>query len=241
MLVTRPEPDASETAARLGALGITPVIASLLVHETLASTLPDPAGFSALALTSANALRALADRGALERYRHLTVYCIGDRTAASATAQGFPDVHSAAGSFAELTGMLAHAPVSGPILYPAARDRSADLARSLAPFGRMVITVPVYAMVGTSRLPDGVETGLATGQIAAALFYSRRTAATFVSLMSDALDRSARSRPVMLCLSEAVAEPLINAHFVRIGLADHPSEEAMMGLALSLSRDQNAH
>ena len=44
----------------------------------------------------------------------------------------------------------------------------------------------------------------------------------------------------MLCLSETVAEPLIDAHFVRVGLADYPSEEAMMGLALSFARDQNA-
>ena len=44
----------------------------------------------------------------------------------------------------------------------------------------------------------------------------------------------------MLCLSEAVAEPLLAAHFVRVGLADHPSEEAMMALALSFARDQNA-
>ena len=42
----------------------------------------------------------------------------------------------------------------------------------------------------------------------------------------------------MLCLSEAVAEPLIAAHFVRVSLADHPSEEAMMALALSFARDQ---
>jgi uroporphyrinogen-III synthase len=30
------------------------------------------------------------------------------------------------------------------------------------------------------------------------------------------------------------------AHFARIGLADYPSEEAMMGLALSFARDRNA-
>ena len=42
----------------------------------------------------------------------------------------------------------------------------------------------------------------------------------------------------MLCLSENVAAPLIGAHFVRVGLADHPSEEAMLGLALSFARDQ---
>jgi uroporphyrinogen-III synthase len=44
----------------------------------------------------------------------------------------------------------------------------------------------------------------------------------------------------MLCLSEAIAEPLIAAHFVRISLADYPSEEAMMSLALAFARDQNA-
>ena len=44
----------------------------------------------------------------------------------------------------------------------------------------------------------------------------------------------------MLCLSEAVAEPLFDAHFVRVSLAEAPSEQAMMGLALSFSRDQNA-
>ncbi len=241
MLVTRPEPDASDTAARLGALGIAPVLAPLLVHETLSSTLPDPAGFAALALTSANALRALAERGALERYQHLPVYCVGDRTATAAMANGFTEIQSAAGSFADLTELLAHAPVTGPILYLAARDRSADLARSLAPFGRMVITVPIYVMNAIKSLPDGVSEALATGSIQAALFYSRRTAATFISLLGNEFDRAARSRPVMLCLSEAVAEPLMDAHFVRIGLADHPSEEAMMGLALSFSRDQNAH
>ena len=36
------------------------------------------------------------------------------------------------------------------------------------------------------------------------------------------------------------AEPLIDAHFVRIGLADQPNEAAMMTLALAFVRDQNA-
>lgn len=240
MLVTRPEPDASETAARLAALGITPEVAPLLVHQTLNATLPDPAGFAAIAVTSANALRALADRGALARYQHLAVYCVGNRTAASAQALGFAQVHSAQGSFSDLVEMLAHAPLTGPILYLAARDVSADLARSLAPFGRMVITVQVYAMDAVTNLPQGVLDGLTTGRIGATLFYSRRTAATFVSLLGDELDRAARSRCAMFCLSEAVAQPLFDAHFVRIGLADHPSEDAMMSLALSFSRDQNA-
>ena len=67
MLVTRPQPDASETAARLFALDIDALVEPLLSAETLASTLPPADGFAALAATSANALRALHDRGELPR------------------------------------------------------------------------------------------------------------------------------------------------------------------------------
>jgi len=78
------------------------------------------------------------------------------------------------------------------------------------------------------------------GAVEAALFYSRRSAGAFAMLAASRLSGKAKRRLGMLCLSETVAEPLIDAHFVRVGLADYPSEEAMMGLALSFARDQNA-
>ncbi len=239
MLVTRPEPDASETAARLGALDIEAVVAPLLVHETLGVSLPEATGFAAMAVTSANALRALDERGLIARYRHLPLYAIGNRTAAAASAIGFSEVHSAGGAFSDLAEKLAHASVKGPIFYPAARDFSADLAKSLAPYGRMVITAQVYRMNPVESLPPETLDALRNGAIAAVLLYSRRTAQTFVNLAAAALDRPARTGLAMLCISETVAEPLVDAHFVRIGLAEHPSEDAMMGLALSFSRDQN--
>jgi uroporphyrinogen-III synthase len=239
MLVTRPDPDASDTAARLGALGIEGVPCPLLVHQTLDVSLPSPEGFAAIAVTSANALRALDERGVLTRYLELPLYAVGDRTAALARELGFADVTSAQGAFADLAELLVHAPLAGPIFYPAARDMSADLGKSLAPFGRMVITAEVYAMNPVVTLPEGIAEQLGDGEIEAALFYSKRTAQTFVRLVERGLDKPTRARFGVLCLSEAVAAPLLDAHFVRVGLADHPSEEAMMGLALSFARDQN--
>jgi uroporphyrinogen-III synthase len=211
----------------------------LLVHETLDTGLPDPDGFAALALTSANALRALEERDALKPYLELQVFAVGDHTAAAATARGFSRVSSAGGTFADLVELLAHAGLVGPVFYPAARDQSGDLGRSLASHGVMVITTPVYAMQAIERLPDETLGELQSGAIDAALFYSRRTAAAFAELCGDRLPPAARDRFGVLCLSEAVAEPLLDAHFVRVGLADHPSEEGMMGLALSFARDQN--
>ena len=239
MLVTRPEPDVADTVARLGAMEIEAVACPLLRFEALATGLPEAAGFAAMALTSSNALRALAARGGVAAYRHLKVFTVGDRTAERAREYGFTDVSSADGAFADLVDLIAHSGIGGPVFYPAGRDLSGDLARSLAPFGIMVITSHVYAMHPVAALPDGFAEQLADGRIGAALFYSKRTAETFVALAGDVLGREAKRRVGMLCLSEAVAAPLVDAHFVRIGLADHPSEEAMMGLALAFARDQN--
>lgn len=240
MLVTRPEPDASDTAARLEALGIAPVLHPLLSLEPLPAELPHAASLSAIAVTSANALRALATIGAIAPYRHLPVYAVGDRTADVADELGFAMVTSAGGAISDLVDLLARAKITGTIFYPSGRDRSSDLARSLDPFGHTVLTVPVYAMNPVPLLDEAVVTAIRDGSIVAALFYSRRTAETFVRLSQGLFDTDTHKMVGMLCLSEAVAEPLIDAHFVRIGLAESPNEDAMMGLALSFARDHNA-
>ncbi|MEO6014301.1 MAG: uroporphyrinogen-III synthase [Devosia sp.] len=231
MLVTRPEPDASETAARLSALDIDAVVEPLLIAQTLPTTLPRADGFAALAVTSGNALRALRDRGDLERLHGLPLYAVGDRTAKLAFEFGFTDVTSAKGSVDDLVTLLAKAGIAGPVLYAAAQQQAGDLAKALAPYGVMVITVAVYLMVPVGRFSHDLD----QQRLDAALFYSRRTAETFASLAGGLEHKLGLG---MLCLSEAIAEPLIAAHFVRVSLADHPSEEAMMALALSFARDQ---
>lgn len=239
MLVTRPQPDASDTAARLAALDIEAVICPLLVQKTLTTGLPEPRGFAAMALTSGNALRALEERGALAGYLDLPVYTVGNRTADRAREMGFTRVTSAGGSFADLVELLAHSKLEGPVFYPAGREQSGDLARSLAPYGVMVIVTPVYDMLAAESLPPEIVGELEDGSIDAVLLYSRRTAEVFARLCEAQLSRMARFEVGILCLSENVAEPVVSAHFVRIGLADYPSEEAMMALALSFSRDQS--
>ncbi|WP_417307760.1 uroporphyrinogen-III synthase [Devosia sp.] len=239
MLVTRPEPDASDTAGRLDALGIGALKAPMLTQQVLTTSLPDAEGFGAMAITSANALRALQARGVLEAYLDLPVYAVGQRTAGLAREMGFARVESAGGTVTKLVELLGTAPIDGPILYASGREVTSDLGRALAPTGRMVITAEVYAMVAASELPEAVASAIASGRVAAALFYSTRSAAVFAQLTAG-LPRQLKARLGVICLSEAVALPLVDAHFVRVALADYPSEEAMMGLALSFARDENA-
>jgi uroporphyrinogen-III synthase len=210
-----------------------------MVRAPLKTSLPEAKGFAALALTSANALRTLAERNAIAPYLGLRVFAVGDKTAEAAHAAGFTDVVSTGGTLAHLIESIMHAKLAGPVFYPAARHQSGDLAKSLAPFGVMVVTARIYEMRTVTTIADDTLAAIEADRYAAALFYSRRTAETFVKLTAGRLGRKVRARLGMLCLSEHVAEPLIGGHFVRIGLPDHPSEEAMMALALSFAREQN--
>jgi uroporphyrinogen-III synthase len=239
MLVTRPEPDASESIARLRALNIEGVAAPLLERAALHALLPDPRRLVAIALTSANALKALDERGALGPYRGLKAFAVGEKTAAEARAQGFSDVVTAGGTLQHLVEEIGAARLKGPVFYPAARHQSADLGAALKPFGLDVIASKVYEMRAASALKPDILDGLKRDLFGAALFYSRRTAETFVELLRDELDDRARARLHLLCLAESVAEPLLAARFVSVGLADQPSEAGMMTLALAFVREQN--
>jgi uroporphyrinogen-III synthase len=169
----------------------------------------------------------------------LPVFAVGERTALEARSMGFAEAFAAEGTLGDLINLMARARLSGPVFYPAGKHLSGDLAKALAPFGVMVVTARLYDMVPVETLPDAIVSGLASGDIGGVLLYSRRTAELLVKALDGQLDRTQRSRIAMLCLSEAVAEPLMAAHFNRISLADYSSDESMMALALAVTREQN--
>lgn len=237
MLVTRPEPDARSTLARLQALGIAAVAAPLMVRHRINASLPPPDGFTAMVLTSANALRSLVERGVAERYHALPVFAVGERTAREALDAGFARVSSAAGSVHDLVNAMDIAGLQGPLFYPTGKHQSTDLAKALAPLGIMVATARIYDMVAAETLPAEISSDLADGKITGVLVYSRRTAEIFATLAQH-LEPVRRRSLAMLCLSETVAEPLLAAHFNRIALADRQQEDAMMALALAFAREK---
>jgi uroporphyrinogen-III synthase len=236
MLVTRPEPDTQVTLAKLNALGIDGVAAPVMVRETLNVSLPAADGFAAMVLTSTNALRALEDRGELAEFLGLPVLAVGDRTAREAEQAGFAKVSSAAGTARDLVNAIVISGLKGPLFHPTAKHQSADLAKALAPHGVMVVAAKVYDMVAVDRLPDGIVPALGQG-IDAVLSYSRRSSEIFAGLAGE-LAGPERRKLACLCLSETVAEPLLEARFSRISLADRPDDEAMMTLALAFAREQ---
>lgn len=238
LLVTRPEPDASRTAAHLAALGIEPVVAPLLEAIQQADPLPARESYSAIAFTSPNAVRFLARRDPDKPIFEKPVFAVGEATAQTAREAGFATVSAAQGTLADLVPLIAASRKGDTIFHPGGRDLSGDLAGALAPHGIEVRSATLYAMEQARALPPAVQAQLASGEIAGALFFSRRTAEAFANIAAGPDFTAVKAALRCLCLSENCAEPLIENHFPRIALADHPSHEAMMALALAFTRDQ---
>src|SRR5688572_10345906 len=100
VLVTRPQPGAARSAARLLEAGFEPILLPLTeivaVEPALPASLPE-----AVAISSANAVRR-APASLLSLLAHAPVFAVGDETAAAARQAGFEDVRRSAGNAADL-------------------------------------------------------------------------------------------------------------------------------------------
>lgn len=229
LLVTRPEPDGERTAAKLRARGCEVMLAPLLRIENIDAELDGP--WHAVAVTSVNALRAIADNPALKALLASPAYAIGGRTADAALAQGFENVTSADGDVADLARMMkTHLRAGARVLYLAGDDRSGDLAGDLAAAGIEVAMRLVYRAAAVSEFPSDVREALTAGWLDGVLHFSRRSAAAYVDCAAAAKITAPALAPVHYCLSQQVAAPLAAAGARRIEVAEAPTEAALIEL-----------
>jgi uroporphyrinogen-III synthase len=231
LLVTRPEPDGERTAATLRARGHDVLVASLLRVEALAGDL-GAATWGAVAMTSANAARAVERHPRLPELVGLPVFVVGRRTAEVARAIGFGDVTSADGNERDLARLIG-ARLRGstaPLLYLAGEDRACDLAADLAAHGLQVRAVVIYRTTKAARLLPAAEQALAAGALDGVLHYSQRSAQAYIDCAraADLFDRALA--PFHCCLSAQVAEPLLTAGAADVRIAARPDEAALLEL-----------
>jgi uroporphyrinogen-III synthase len=235
LAVTRPEPEAQQTATLLRARGHEVIVSPLLrIELEPAADITD--GEAGVVMTSANAARAVAAHPGRNRILERTVYAVGRRTANAARAAGFVSVISAEGNTADLVRLIA-ARLGGSrarLLYLAGEDRAADLAVALAPHGVAVKTVTVYRAVAVPTLSPALREALAAGVLDGVLHYSRRSATAFAAA-ARAAGLLVPARAVRhYCLAPEVAGPLEAAGAALIAIAPRPEESALLEL-LSMS------
>ncbi|MXN64882.1 hypothetical protein GR183_08175 [Stappia sp. GBMRC 2046] len=225
LLVTRPEPQASKSAARLRALGHDVVVAPLLNIKAIENADIPRAGLGGVAVTSARAIDAMSRREEWNELKNLPFFAVGEKSARAAKGAGAANVTAGAGTVGDLAALIARSGVGGTVLYLAGRERSGDLSGDLANLGIDCETVEVYQADAASRLPEDIAADLQAGDIDAVLIYSRRTAEVFAQV-TKAL-KLPRDFSV-LSISKHAGEPL-EGRFEIIS-AREPNEEAVFAL-----------
>lgn len=228
-LITRPEDDSISLRHELERRGVAVMVEPMLTVVPVAGARLDLDGVQGLMFTSSNGVRAFA---ALSDRRDLAAWAVGDATAGSCRAAGFATVFSAGGDVEDLTRLVTRRcrPEAGRLLHVAGSVSAGDLAGGLRKAGFAVDRVPLYEARPATGLGDRLKQALIEGALDAVLFFSPRTAATFVTLV-QAAGLGARCRRIdALCLSQAVAGKLGALAWHGIRVATKPTQEALLAL-----------
>jgi len=229
LVVTRPREEASATSAALAKLGHDVMIEPMLTIVSRAPVL-DPDGFDAVAVTSANAIAAVAERPEAVALRRLPLVAVGHRAAAVARQAGFGEAAAIGPDVVGLADWIRRnwqAPRR--ILYLAGTDRAADLGALLERAGHHVHLAVVYEARATQALSPMLAARLRERSVDGVLHYSARTAQAFVACARRAMPfDNAWLRH--FCLSPRVADMIRGAGARNVLIADRPDEAALFAL-----------
>lgn len=210
LLLLRPEPGLSESAERAAAMGLEVIACPLFRVVAVDWVVPDPEGYDALLLSSANAVRH-GGHG-LETLKHLPVHAVGPATATAARDAGFRILSVGRG---DLTDLLAELPPTLRLLRLAGEDRRE------VPSGEAIDTCVVYRSVPI----EAPELPPLEGLVAAV--HSPRAGHRFAELAGS------RDRTAIAAISAAAAQAC-GAGWEHIESAGKPEDPALLALAAML-------
>jgi len=220
--ITRAEPGASATAARVDQLGFDPIVAPLLSFRGLDAEVRIGEG-EALAFTSINGVERTA---ALTSERSAPVFAVGDATAQAARAAGFDHVASAGGDVEALAALIIAAAPHG-VLHPSARQTAGDLVGALTRAGIRARKIATYETQTATHLPNAVAEALACKRLAAVLIHSPK-AGEAAAASFGSRGRPSPSAIAVYGLSPACVAPFHRLGFARVLAAGAPTEAALM-------------
>jgi uroporphyrinogen-III synthase len=229
--VTRPEPGAGRTAARLRELGVEPVVLPLSETRALpvpVTAVPDDA--AAVAVTSVNAIRH-APPVLLGRLADLPCHAVGRRTGDAARAAGFRQVFEGPGDALGLAAGIAGKLVGETLVYLCGRERFAGFEERLAVTGVRVCPLETYETVAMDHSDEAVLAAFSGKPVDAALLYSAKAADAARNLIARPVLRRLFDGMQVYALSERIAAAYGSAQSGRpIHIAPAPTEEALLAL-----------
>lgn len=221
LLIVRPEPGASRTAAHAAALGLTAHRAPLFAITPLPWVVPDPAAYDALLLTSANGVRHAGS--GVAALAGLRCFAVGAATAKAARARGLDPVATGTSDAQTLVDTMT-ANGARAILWLTGADHSAIA-------GRTARITPVITYAAPKIAPPPSWSTL-IAQPAVVMLHSARAARRVAALAGPR-----RNHLIALAISEAVAAAC-GGGWGGCVAAPAPTDADMLALAHKLCQTQ---
>jgi uroporphyrinogen-III synthase len=230
LIVTRPEVDSAKLIKALYSRGHEAIVSPVIsISDRKGVTLPR-GDFQGVALSSANAARALTKQDEIEWLFRLPAFTVGAQSSEAARAAGFKLVKSGGGDVIHLAREIVANldPKGGPILYLSGAETAGDLKGTLERAGFSVMRVILYGAVPATALSDEVREAIVNGKADGVLLYSPRSARIWNELVEAAGLKSCVVRLRHYCLSANVAAALGSDYVTAV--ASQPREEALLSL-----------
>ena len=224
IIVTRAEPGASETIARLRGMGRTVISSPILsLHERSDVPIAPTSDLSGLVFTSANGVRVFAAR---EQDRSLTAWCVGPATAEAAQVAGFQTVMESAGNAEDLANYIAEhsAPDEKPLLHVANTAATGTLKSTLEMHGFTVEFAGLYEMRPATELPSDVQDLVHRKAPAILLIHSNKGATAFANLLPS----QTYETWIGVGISKQATGPLQSLQLQATFLAEIPNEDGLL-------------
>lgn len=226
VLVTRPQPGADQTVARLASLGYEPLLLPLTQAVPLAQALPD---FSPqlVAATSPQAFHHLSPK-LRETLAIIPAIVTGEGTAAAARTAGFMDVQASGGNVSGLLDALGkRGMTNADVLYLAGRIRRPELELFLQNHARRTGLIEVYDTVSVSYTTEKLQEIAGGGAIGAVLFTSVETVSALAAI-ADQNFHQVIDKSTFICLSPRIAEAAQSAFPNKVFVSAEPTGDSLM-------------
>ncbi|WP_091735264.1 uroporphyrinogen-III synthase [Phenylobacterium immobile] len=224
--ITRAQPGADATAARVRAHGHQAWVTPLLEVRLLPDIAYDLSGVGALAFTSANGVRAFAQA---RTERDLKVFAVGRATADAARAARFRTVLSTDGNVDSLADGISarRREIKGYVLHPGAEELAGDLVGLLEGYGIEARRLIVYE---TAPLPVPAEdiARLVTADVV--LVHSAKAARALASVLRAGSQPSPAPVPKAIGISREALKPLLRTRLAGRAAPTFPLEAGMFDL-----------
>lgn len=239
VLVTRPEPSAMRTAEKLRLMGHEPVVLPLAraVHDLPATRAALASPHAAIAVTSAEAVRALKELGAdaISPHHEDLLFAVGAASAEAARKLGFRKVAEGDGDGAALAAIIdrdleGKVSAERPVLYLAGRPRASGLENAFRERSIPASICECYRMEDAPITGQALQDCLAAPPVDVILFYSCESVRRFFALPFTEVCDGALEEVKFLCLSEKIRSAIPSRLQHNATVAEVPTEASLLTL-----------